>query len=436
MPQWYTRHRWLGLLVVVGLVAMLALAACNGDDDDDVAPTPTPDDNDVAPPPTDELVIGALVPFTGDLSDFGPAFRDAIQLAVDEINEAGGVLGNPVRVVEGDTGTSPAQGAEEARRLVDIEGVHAIVGAASSGVSLNVAESVTVPEGVLQISPASTSPALTEVPIFRTTISDAAQGVVLAQLAEEEGVEAVCNMFVNNAYGQGLSEIFADNFPGTVVAEVPHDEGQATYSSELAQCEGADTLAAIAYPESARVFLREAVELDIVPSFIFVDGTQSEAMFADLGWDIFDGIAGTAPGALDLATGQAFDDRWEAVYGARPHLPFLREAYDATYLVALAAEAAGTLDRAAIRDAVRDVSGPPGVEINPGPDGWAQAVEAIANGEEINYEGAAGPVDLDENGDVLIGAIEVWRINAAEETFDTEAIYRVDLTTGDITRID
>ena len=363
-----------------------------------------------------------LAPFTGDLSDFGPAFWNAAMLAVEEINSAGGVLGQPVELVRADDGTSPQQGVEEARRLVEVERVSAIIGAAASGVTLPIAESVTGPSGIVQISPASTSPALTDANdndfLFRTTISDAAQGVVLAQLAQEQGFKTACTMYTNNAYGQGLSEVFSREFErlgGKVLAQVPHEQEQASYASELATCtEGnPDVLAAISYPESARVYLREAVEQGLVQNFLFVDGTKSEEQFADLGWDVFEGMWGTAPGALDTEAGEAFDARYEEAYGRRPELPFLRESYDAVYVIALAAQKAGSTDPAAIRDAIREIANPPGETVLPGPDGWARALELIAAGTDINYEGAASPADFDENGDVLKGAIEVWRVQGS-----------------------
>ncbi|MBX5446686.1 ABC transporter substrate-binding protein [Sphaerobacter sp.] len=365
------------------------------------------------------LKIGMLAPFTGDLSDFGPAFWNAAMLAVEEINSAGGVLGQPVELVRADDGTSPQQGVEEARRLVEVERVSAIIGAAASGVTLPIAESVTGPSGIVQISPASTSPALTDANdndfLFRTTISDAAQGVVLAQLAQEQGFKTACTMYTNNAYGQGLSEVFSREFErlgGKVLAQVPHEQEQASYASELATCtEGnPDVLAAISYPESARVYLREAVEQGLVKNFLFVDGTKSEEQFADLGWDVFQGMWGTAPGALDTDEGKSFDARYEQAYGRRPELPFLRESYDAVYVIALAAQKAGSTDPTAIRDAIREIANPPGETVTPGPDGWARALELIAAGTDINYEGAASPADFDDHGDVLKGAIEVWRV--------------------------
>ncbi len=195
--------------------------------------------------PTEPLKIGILVPFTGDLSDFGAAFFDAARLAEQEINAAGGVFGQDIVLVDADTGTVEATGVESANTLIDVEGVHAIVGAASSGVTLPIAESVTGPAGILQISPSSTSPALSAVNdndfLFRSTISDAAQGVILADLAIELGFTSVCTFFVNTAYGEGLSDQFKETFEslgGTVPASVPHEQEQTTYVSELQTCVG------------------------------------------------------------------------------------------------------------------------------------------------------------------------------------------------------
>jgi len=448
MPEWMSRHK---LLLIVGavFVGLLIFAACGDDDEDGVTPAEgeTPADGEPAPEivqPSMPLKIGLLVAFTGDLADFGPAQENAANLAAKEINAAGGVQGQPIEIVTGDTATDPSQGATEATRMVEVEGVDAIVGALSSGVTLQIAESVTGPSNVLQISPASTSPALSAAGdndfLFRTTISDAAQGVILADLAEELGLTSVCTMFINNAYGQGLSEVFASEFEAagfSVSAQVPHESEQATYASELGTCTGEspDALAAVAYPESAGVFLREAVEAGDVDTFLFVDGTKSTNMFDSLGWDNFDGARGTAPSALDLPTGEAFEAAYEAEYGEAPPLPFLRENYDAVYLLALAAEKSLT-DGIDFREALRAVSNPPGDTVNPGTDGFTSALEMIAGGTDINYEGTAGPVDLDENGDVLIGAIETWTVDAANETFVTDEVFRVDLNTGEVTKIE
>ncbi len=369
------------------------------------------------------LKIGALLPFTGDLSDFGQPMFDAMQLAVDEINEAGGVNGSPVELIQADDGTAPQQSVEEARRLVEIEGVSAIVGPAGSGQALQVIESVTAPAGVLHFSHSATSNALTTVEdndlFFRTTIADSAQGVVMAEVAQSLGYESACTMYLNNAYGQGLSQVFTDAFTGlggTVTAQVPHESEQASFVSELGSCtEGSpDVLVAVSYPESMSIYLREAIEQSMVENFLFSDGGRSPDMFAELGWGVFEGMQGTSAGAPDTTAGDAFDDAYEAAFDTVPSIPYLREGYDAIYLIALAAELADSVEPAAIRDVLRDVANPEGEIVGPGVEGWANALELIAAGTDIDYEGAAGSQNLDENGDVLTGTINIWAVQGEE----------------------
>ena len=432
MPQWITQNAWRWL-VVGALVALLALAAACGDDDDD--------DDDGGDDGGDgaALKIGALLSFTGPLSDFGEPIFNGMDLAADEINAAGGVNGQPIELVRGDTATNPDTGVTAARELVDVQGVQAIVGALSSGVSLAVAEAVTGPEGIVQISPASTSPALTDANdndfLFRTTISDAAQGLVLARLAEDQGSPDICTMYVNNAYGEGLSNAFTSEYGGTVTTEVPHEEEQPSYASELGQCEGAGTLAALSYPETAGIYLREAVEGTMFENYVFVDGTKSDAMFAEIGWDVFDGAVGTAPSALPTEANETFADRYEAAYDELPPRPFIKEAYDAVYLIALAAQAAGSNDSEAIRDSLRDVANAEGTEVLPGTEGFEAAVAELDAGNDINYEGVTGPIEWDDAGDPAVGAIEWWHVDAAGETFVTDKVFQVDTATNELTDI-
>jgi branched-chain amino acid transport system substrate-binding protein len=449
-----TRRPWWRLSLLAAALAALAVVAvaCGGGGNKEATPTAaktaaaTPAKTSVAGTPSAKgpLKIGLLLSYTGDLADFGPPEEKAARMAVDEINAAGGVLGQPVQVVTGDDATDPSQGVSEATRLVNVEHVNAILGALASGVTLPVAESVTGPNHIIQISHASTSPALTTAKdndfLFRTVISDAAQGVVLAKVAVDAGIKSACTMYINNAYGQGLSNIFAENFQkagGTVTAQVPHESAQATYASELDKCTAGNpqALVAPAYPQSARVFLREAVEGGKVKTFLFTDGTQSPDMFTALGWAPFDGMKGTAATNLSVAEGTAFENAYSAKYGSVPSVPYLREIYDAVYLVALAAEKAGSTDSTAIRDAIRDVANPPGDVIDPGTDGFKTAVQKLQAGTDINYEGASGPVDLDKNGDVLIGAIGVWHVDAANKKLPTDQVYKVDLSTNTLTLV-
>ena len=195
--------------------------------------------------PTDALKVGALMSQTGDLSDFGPPIIQSIRMAVSEINAGGGVFGKDVVLAVGDDATNPDQGKTEAQRLVDVEKVSAIIGALASGVSLPVAENVTAPAGVLQISPASTAPTLTTAKdndlLFRLPISDIAQGLALAKVAKDQGFDSVCTLYVNSDYGKGLSDSFTAAFTkegGTVPNAVPIEQQATTYVSELKKCVG------------------------------------------------------------------------------------------------------------------------------------------------------------------------------------------------------
>ena len=414
VPSFVKRGVVAALILIVPLLATLLVPSARAQDE------------------AGPLRIGVLLPFTGDLSDFGPSFFDTAQLAVDQINAGGGVNGQPIELVQGDSATSPQQAVEEARRLIELEGVSAIVGPAGSGETLPVAESVTGPAGVLEVTMSATSPAVTIANdndfLFRTVISDDAQGIVMADLAREQGFESACVFYVNNAYGQGLNDAFSERFTaegGTITAQVPHEQEQASYASEIASCtEGnPDVLIGAAYPESGRVFLRELVESGNAPAVIFSDGLKSPDMFADLGWEAFEGSYGTAAGLPESDATALFEQAWQEAYGDLPAVPYLHETNDAIYLIALAAEQADSNDSAAIRDALRDVANEPGTVVGPGEEGWQAAVASIDAGEDVNYEGASGSVDLDENGDVSKGTIVIWQVQGeAIETTDSRQI--------------
>jgi branched-chain amino acid transport system substrate-binding protein len=447
MTKWLVRHSWR-LALVAALGGLLALAAaCGGDDNASTTPTKTAGTSATAAgtvAPTGNggaLKIGALLSFTGDLGSYGQPIYNGAELAVTEINSKGGVNGKPITLVKGDDATTPQVGVTEAQRLVNVEHVSAIVGALSSGVSLQVAETVTGPGKVVQISPASTSPGLTDANdddfLFRTTISDAAQGIVLANLAKDEGLSTVCDLYVNNAYGKGLSASFKAAFEalgGTVTHEVPHEQSLPTYATELQQCAGADALAAMAYSQSATTFLREAKEGNMFPHYLFADGTKDPGMFTTLTYAAFDAQRGTSPASLPTASATAFKAAYQAKYGELPPKPYIREAYDAVYLIALAAEKAHSNDGTAIRDAIRDVSNAPGTAIAPGPAGWTAAVTAIAAGQEINYEGTAS-LEFDAKGDPLVGAVEWWHVDGATSKLVTDKVFKIDLTTKVVTDI-
>lgn len=360
------------------------------------------------------LKIGYLADFSGPLAEFGPSILQGVQLAVKHLNDAGGVLGHPVELVTGDTALDSTQATEEARRLIEVEGVHAIVGPLASSITLAIVESVAADAGIPVISPSATSPQLTIAEdngfLFRSTVSDAAQGPVLAQLARDEGYTNVGVLYLNDPYGQGLAEAFnaAWDGEGSTVSIEPR---QATYLAELQQAAstGAEVLIVIAFPQEAAIFMREALEQGLFSQFLFVDGSKSQDLVDAIGGDYLEGMRGTAPSpGPESESLRAFQDAFVAEYGELSPLPFIPEAYDAAVAIGLAAQAAGSVEPAAIRDGLWEIAAPPGASYSAGPDGVAAALAAIIAGEDIDLVGAATSLDWNEHGDITTGYIGVW----------------------------
>ncbi len=371
----------------------------------------------IKPPKVVEIKVGTLLSHTGPLKEFGPNLQNGVVLAAEQMAEAG----FEIKLIHEDSETSAIPATNAARKLVEIDKVVAIIGALASGVTIPVAESVTIPNQVIQISPASTSPLITVLPsdrgkdwLFRTCPSDALQGVTAGRLAAEQ-VKTASVLYVNNPYGQGLMENFKESFElreGKVLATVPHDERAAeSYTAELrkALAENPDVLAAYSYPEHAKVYLKEAIEFFNFRSFFFCDGTKSEDIIEALGAENVEGMMGTAPGAAGGKPLDLFNEAYQKEYDRLPPLPFITNSYDATVVIGLAAYA--TIQKGMdptsvnIRNNLRDIAGPPGEIIMPGE--FKKAFDLLKQGKDINYEGAAGAVDFDANGDVVT-PIEVW----------------------------
>lgn len=365
-----------------------------------------------------EIKVGTLLSHTGPLKEFGPAIKNGAVLAGKQFEAAG----LKIVFVHEDDETSAIPAVNAARKLVGVDKVVAIIGCLSSGVTIPVAESVTIPNGVIQISPASTSPLITDLPadrgkdfLFRTCPSDALQGVVAGREAAKQ-IKTASVLYVNNPYGQGLAEEFKKSFEkngGKVLAMVPHDERAAeSYTAELrkALAGNPDALAAYSYPEHAKVYLKEAIEFFNYRSFFFCDGTKSQDIIEALGAANVEGMMGTAPGSVGGKALELFNQAYQKEYGTLPPLPFITNAYDGVAVIGLAAYVTKLkgkpLTAANIRDNLRFVAGPPGEIILPGE--FKKAFDLLKQGKDINYEGAAGAVDFDRFGDVVT-PIEVWK---------------------------
>ena len=398
------------LLASALLIVAVALAAvCTGDDADEQQP----------------LKIGLLLDTGEGVAEASMVRQQGFDLAIRHINDAGGVLGRPVTYVLADPTSDPDSAVEVARRLVEVEGVHALVGPSSSATSIPVAEQVARPAGIPMISPSATSPMLTTANdgdfFFRTALSDTAQGPVLAQLTRERGFERVGVVYRDDAWGRGLYETFAAAWDGDITAVAVQPDAE-TYLPELRETEG-EALVVITFADEAETILRGALDAGLYDQFVFGDAARRQALVETIGGDRLGGMYGTAGVANPGTEAQAaWDAAYREAYGELPVTPYVRETYDAAIAIALAAEAAGSLHGAAIRDHLRWVGAAPGETVIAGADGVARALEILASGGEVDYEGAAVSLDWDANGDLLRGHIGIWRFTEDARIEDLEAV--------------
>ena len=404
------------MLCAVLLTVMTALIlAGSGCVTPDMQPSDTP------------LKIGLLLDFTGSPQASSDRER-AFDLAIRHINEGGGVLGMHVASVTADATSDPSRAVRVARRLVEVEGVHAIVGPNASAAALPVSEDVSGVLDIPTISPSATSPYLADVEddgyFFRTALSDAAQGPVLADLARDRGFDNVGLVYQDDAYGRGLAEAFESSWDGTLRL-VSVDRAQTGYLPELARSAelGAQALVVVTSEAEALTLVHQAIDEGIYSQFVFGDAAKRIGLVREIGGEKLGGMYGTAgASAPDNAATAEWEAAFIAEYGELPVLVYVKETYDATVALALAAQAAGSFDGAAIRDHLREIAGPPGRTVPGTPEGVTEALALLAEGRPINFDGAANTLDWDGNGDLLRGHIGTWRFTADERIVELDVV--------------
>ncbi|WP_299821875.1 ABC transporter substrate-binding protein [uncultured Jannaschia sp.] len=353
----------------------------------------------------DTVKLGIVLGFTGPLESLAPGMEAGAKMAMNEVSESGLLLdGTTVESVSGDSTCIDAAAATAAtERLITSDGVVGIVGADCSGVTGAMLTNVAVPNGVVMISPSATSPGLSETEdnglFFRTSPSDARQGVIISDLLMEKGVESVALTYTNNDYGKGLADAFQSTYEeagGTVTISAAHEDGKADYSSEIGAlaAAGGDRLVVAGYvDQGGSGIVRAALDSGAFDTFHFPDGMISQALVDNFGSEI-DGSSGDNPGT-DSPGAQAYQDMaTEAGYDGTS--PFSAEAYDAAALILLAMQAAGSTDPATYKESVMDVANAPGEEILPGE--LEKALQILADGGDVDYVGASA-VELIEPGE-------------------------------------
>jgi ABC-type branched-subunit amino acid transport system substrate-binding protein len=342
---------------------------------------------------------GVLMPLTGDLGSLGKPIRDGATLPAKFLE---GKTDFSFDVQVEDTQTNPQAGISAAENLINA-GYPAVTGPASSGVNIQVSKQAFIPNEVVGCSPSSTSPAVTGLEdndyIFRTPPSDTLQGQVIARVGENRlDASSAATMYVNNDYGQALSESFASNWGGEVQGQVSFEKEQSSYTSQLEQALGGDPdmLVVIGYPASGIQLFRDYYsDFDNGTQIVVTDGLIDNNLPKEVD-NSMDNVLGTAPKASGPGV-DAFNQQYQDEYGREPGV-FNAQAYDASAVCMLANVYAGENNGTGVRDNMRKAANPEGDEY--GPSKLADAIEAAAAGDDINYVGASSAVDFDDNGDM------------------------------------
>lgn len=378
-------------------------------------------------PHSNTLKIGTLLPITGDLSQYGGSMQASAEMLVKTVNACGGVLGHPVQLIAVDDQTDPTAGASAMSKLVEVDRVAGVVGAASSAVS-SAAVEIAVRNQVVMISPSSTSPVFSDRAKngdfkgfwFRTAPPDTFQSQALAQLAYSRGFKSVAILAINNDYGNGLLKSFIPAFEqlgGTIANKakpVRYSPESSSFDSEVeAVFRGnPEAVLLIAYPETGSLILKTAYQKGLLGQgtpVMATDGLKEATLAEQVGKTqsgtyIAAGLIGTGASAGGPAF-KTFDTQYRQQYQRAPKI-YDANTWDAAAVLVLAAEAAQATTGAGIQAKIREITNSPqGATVSD----VCQALALIRSGKSINYQGASSEVAFNELGDV-VGQYDVWTI--------------------------
>ena len=377
-----------------------------------------------------DIAVGSVGGVTGPIAELVATIVAGRNLAAAHVNAQGGLLsGDTMKMVLSDSQCDPKAAVDAGNKVVNVEQVVAIVGPSCSGATNAMVQAVSIPAGVVNVSDSATAPSITDLAdsdlVYRVAPSDAYQGASMAALAVKLGYKKVAMTYANDDYNAGLAGVFEKSFKelgGTVTANQVHEPNKASYRAEITTLSSGEPEALVLfayYGGSGITIIRNALETGAFARFMAADGMYDNAVIEQIGAANLVGnlVISQAASDEDAVGYKAFAGPFKAA-GHDPAAPYAAHGYDATFLVALAIEKAGSAERNKIKVALRAVANAPGEVIHPGE--WAKAKKLIARGKSINYEGATGNVNFDGNGDVA-GLYSANRPNA-EGGWDSELI--------------
>ena len=441
-------------ILALAAAGTLVLGACGGDSGDSNEPggstdaeaqsacdsfesAPPPEAGTKITPPTGVsksdgvLTIGSVLPQTGNLAFLGPPEFAGLELAVKDINAAGGVLGKPVKYIEGDSGDAQQDVANPTVDRLLGAGVDVLIGAASSGVTKTFLDKA-VSAGAIVYSPANTSPDFTTIAdkglYFRTAPSDVLQGRVLGETIVADGKENVAILALQDPYGEGLAlnagRAICAGGSNVVTETIFYDPAAPNFDAQVGEVKAADPDAVIliGFEESAKIIqamVAQQIGPQDVPLYL-VDGNLGNALGEDLPAGVLEGTKGSLPGAE--AT-EDFRTQLKTVDPALKDFSYSGETYDATITTALAAEAAKSDAADKIALALPDVTR--GGEKC---DTFAACKKLLDGGTtDIDYDGVSGPIELSDVGDPTEATIGIYSYGA-----DNKLTSEVDYVEGSL----
>ncbi|KQO09753.1 branched-chain amino acid ABC transporter substrate-binding protein [Agreia sp. Leaf244] len=403
----------LGGAAILGISALVLVGCSSGSTDSGS------DSGDLS------LKIGTILPQTGTLAVLGPPEIAGVDLAVKDINDA--KAGITVDVTQKDSGDTTTDIASQSATSLVADGVSAIIGAASSGVSKTFIDQVTQ-AGVIQISPANTSPDFTSYEddgyYWRTAPSDVLQGRILGNKIIKDGKTNVSILYMNDAYGTGLEENIKkalEDGGATVGAEETFEPASTDFNSALTSvlATDPDALVVISFDEIKTIAEQLAAKGFDFSKLYGADGNYGVITDKDTNVDIA-GAQFTNPGVEAKAE---FQEKLQALVkdqGSDPLTVFsyAAESYDATTLLALASLQGGDTDGATIKENLQSVS-----EGGTKCESFTDCAKLIADGEDVDYDGISGPITFDKNGDPTEAYVSIYKYDTGNKTSFEEQVF-------------
>lgn len=370
-------------------------------------------------PGEDALLIGALLPFTGDMAASGTNLERAIRMAVAQMEKAGGLAGHPVALKATDTHSELKRGMNAASSLIEDPRVLALLGPENEDLAGQLVNQILI-AGMVEVSGGVTSPVFTTIQDggywFRTCPSALEHGKTLAERMHADGIQVASILYVGDAYGTGFAGVLINQFNRLGIQSpvpVSFHADQDSFNNELRQVYAGqpEALVLIAYPGSGAEIVREWTLMGGKAHWYLAPALKSEEFVANVPPGLLNGAIGVAAarGAEADAFALAFSDRYEG------DIPLDAAAfyYDATALILLSAarasaEAGGVPARQDLKTWLQEVSRPEGVPVR-----WDELADGIAKaaaGEDVDYRGITGSVNLNDRGDLESGPVELWTI--------------------------